>query len=246
MVELLDPQPDATLLELAAGPGDTGFLAAERLDARGRLISTDVVAEMVDAARRRGEELGVRNVEFRTVDAAAIDLPDAHVDGVLCRWGVMLVPDCEAAARETARVLRPGAGAVLAVWAEPDRNDWMTAAGRSALALGLGERPPPDAPGPFRFAEPRRLPTLLENAGLDVEIVEEVAIEWRAESLREWWEVVLDTSRMLANAVSAATPSQVKALRAGAEERLAAYVQDDGAVVVPGAARVALARRPAS
>ena len=36
MVDALDPQPGDTLLELAAGPGDTGFLAAELISRAGR------------------------------------------------------------------------------------------------------------------------------------------------------------------------------------------------------------------
>jgi SAM-dependent methyltransferase len=244
MVEGLDPHEGDTVLDLAAGPGDTGFLAAHRIGDTGRLLSTDVAPEMVEAARRHGAELGVENVEYRVVDAAAIDLPDGSVDGVLCRYGVMLVPDCEAAAREVARVLRPGARAAVAVWAEPDRNDWMTAAGRAALALGLADRPAPDAPGPFRLADPQRLQRLLEHAGLGVTRIEEVEITWRAPSLDEWWEVTLDTSRMLAKIVASATRSQVEAIRAGAAERLARYVASDGSVAVPGVARVALAERP--
>ena len=42
---------------------------------------------MVEAARRRAAELGVTNVEFDVVDAAAIDLPDASVDGILAAGG---------------------------------------------------------------------------------------------------------------------------------------------------------------
>ena len=97
----------------------------------------------------------------------------------------MLVPDCEARRREIARVLRPGARTALAVWASADRNDWMTAAGRAALALGLIERPDPDAPGPFRLADPERMRRLLEHAGLERHRHEEVEITWRASSLDE-------------------------------------------------------------
>ena len=93
LVALLDPVPGETVLELAAGPGDTGFIAAERLGPKGCLLSTDIAPEMVDAARRRAAELGVENVEFRVEDASSIDLSDASVDGVICRFGVMLVPD---------------------------------------------------------------------------------------------------------------------------------------------------------
>lgn len=245
MVDLLGPRGAETILDLAAGPGDTGFLAATRLGPAGRLISTDAAPEMVEAARRHAAVLGITNVEFRVVDAAAIDLPNDSVDGVLCRYGVMLVPDCAAAAREMARVLRPSGRAAIAVWADPDRNEWMTAAGRAALEHGLIERPAPDAPGPFRLAEPQRLAELLAGAGLEVARVEEVAITWRASSLDEWWAATLDTSRMLSQAVASASAEQIEAIQAGAAERLAHYVADDGSLAVPGLARVVLARHPA-
>ncbi len=245
MVEQLDPHEGETVLELAAGPGDTGFLAAERLGRTGRLLCTDAAPEMVAAARRRGAQLGLANVDYEVVDAASIDLPSGSVDGVLCRWGLMLVPDCERVVREIARVLRPGTRATLAVWAEPDRNDWMTAAGRSALALGLVERPPPDAPGPFRLAVPGRLQELLERAGLSLGGLEEVEITWRAASLDDWWQVTLDTSPALARMAEAATAAQLDAVRAGATERLQRYVAPEGTVAVPGVARVAVAERPA-
>ena len=65
MVQALDPQPGDTVLELAAGPGDTGFLAAPLLGEEGRLISSDFSSEMVEVARRRAAELGLENVEHR-------------------------------------------------------------------------------------------------------------------------------------------------------------------------------------
>src|SRR6185437_15653975 len=65
LVSRLDPQPGQTILELSAGTGDTGFLAAPRLEPGGRLITSDREPAMVEAARRRAAELGVRNAEFR-------------------------------------------------------------------------------------------------------------------------------------------------------------------------------------
>ena len=87
LVELLDPRPGQTVLELAAGPGDTGFLASPRLLPGGHLLTTDVAPEMLEAASRRAAELGLDNVTFAVEDAASLTLADATVDGVLCRWG---------------------------------------------------------------------------------------------------------------------------------------------------------------
>ena len=79
MVDALEPQPGETILELAAGLGDTGFAAAARVGEGGRLITTDFSAPMVEAARRRAEELGISNAEFRTMDAErmVVDLAGA-------------------------------------------------------------------------------------------------------------------------------------------------------------------------
>jgi SAM-dependent methyltransferase len=244
LVALLDPAPGERILELAAGIGETGFLAAGHLAPGGVLLSTDVAPEMVAAAQRRAAELGVEAVEFRVVDLMAIDLPDGAVDGVLCRFGIMLVEDPGVALAETARVLRPGGRAALAVWASPDENDWMTAAGRSAVELGLMERPDPQAPGPFRLADGDELRRLLEQAGFANVEIEDVPVHWRAASLDEWWGTVKDMSPTMASQLAALTGEQAEAIRRGGARRLEPHVQADGSLAVPGLARTARATRP--
>ena len=199
---------------------------------------------MLEAARRRAEELGLDDVEFQVEDAAALSFADASVDGILCRWGLMLVPDMGTAAGEIRRVLRPAGRAALAVWGSPDDNDWMTVPGRSALELGLMERPDPAAPGPFRLSADGALDGLLTSAGLSVGTVEDVAVLWRAGSLDEWWDVVRDTSRMLSTLLGSVGPDEAEAVREGAERRLDRWVRPDGSVAVPGVARLVLAARP--
>ena len=171
---------------------------------------------MLDAARRRAAELGLDDVEFRIEDIAALSFDDASVDGILCRWGLMLVPDMDAAAAEIRRVLRAEGRAALAVWGSPDDNDWMTAPGRSALELGLVERPDPAAPGPFRLSADGALAAVLRAAGLTVETVDDVRLVWRSPSLDEWWDAVRDTSRMLSMLLERLSPEEAQAVREGA------------------------------
>src|SRR5262249_11799083 len=119
LVKSLDPRSGQRVLEIAAGPGDTGLLAAKYLG-NGRLVSTDLSPEMVDAAGKRGAELGIQNAEYRVLDAQHMDLADASFDGVICRWGFMLMPNPAAALGECRRVLAPGGRLVFAVFTGPD------------------------------------------------------------------------------------------------------------------------------
>lgn len=244
-MELLEPQPGLRLLELAAGPGETGFVAVPHIQPGGELLSTDAAPEMVEAARRRAAELGLAGVRFGVENAAALSLPDDSFDAVLCRFGLMLVPDMNRAAGEIARVMRPGGRAVLAVWASSELNPWITATGRAAVELGLAEPSDRRAPGPFRLSDPAELRSVVLAGGLEIERVEDVPVTWVAASLDEWWETTRDTSRMLSSLLEELTVDQAATLRSRAEEHLEEYVADDGSLTVPGVARGLVATAPA-
>lgn len=241
MVDAIDPQPGHRVLELAAGPGDTGFLAAELIEPGGTLISSDVVEGMLDQARARAAELGIANVEFRTIDAEWIDLATADLDGVLGRFVYMLLADPATALRETRRVLRPGGRLALAAWAEPEANPWAWAPVTELVALGAIEHPDLDEPNMFAFRDPQRIVELLEETGFEDIVVESVAIVYRFASLDDWWDVQLDISTTLARAVGTISPAQRDDLRDAVDARLAQYVVDDGSVALPGLTHVAAA-----
>jgi SAM-dependent methyltransferase len=144
MIDAIAPQPGQTVLELAAGPGDTGLLAAELVRPDGKLICTDGAEAMVEVARARAAELGLSDVvEARPMEAEWIDLETATVDGLLCRWGYMLLADPETALRETRRVLRPEGRVALAVWDVREANPLLATPSASGRA---GSSSAPTAP----------------------------------------------------------------------------------------------------
>jgi len=229
------------VLELAAGPGDTGFLAAELIAPGGTLISSDAVEQMVQQARARAAELGIANVEFRTIEAEWIDLPAAGLDGVLARWAYMLLADPATALGETRRVLRPGGRVALAAWADPQENPWASAPTAELVAIGAIEEPDLDAPNMFAFRDSQRIRELLEDAGFTDIAVDQVPIVFRFASLDDWWDTQLDISTSLASSVGTLTPAQRDDLRDAIDARLAPYVADDGSVALPGLTHVAAA-----
>lgn len=241
MVEAIRSQPGHTVLELAAGPGDTGFLAAELIKPGGTLICTDSSEAMLEIARERAAELGLDNVELRPMEAEWIDLPAASVDGVLCRWGYMLLADPGAALRETRRVLKPGGRVALAAWAAREANPWVSVIGDELLAR---EAIPPldvSAPGMFAFSQPGRLEGLLEEAGFVEYEVSEIDFLFRAPSFDDWWEWQFDTSLSLAEGMERLTPEQRDELHDAVEARLAGFIAPDGAIALPARALVAWA-----
>lgn len=190
MVDRVDPKPGQTILELTAGPGETGFLVAERILPGGRLISTDLSAGMVAAARRGADAQGLTNVECRTMDAQAIDLPDASVDAVISRFGVMLLPDLAKAFGEIRRVLRHGGRLVYGVFGAPERNPLLSF---FAMAVAQHHQIPAGDPfgpgGPFSLADPDANRGPLETAGFGGIEVQEIAGTAHFASLDDYWQM---------------------------------------------------------
>jgi SAM-dependent methyltransferase len=187
LVDQLELTPGLTVLELAAGPGDVGIRVAESLAGDGRVIVSDRAAAMVEAAGRWAQQRGAQGVEARVLDAESLDLPDAAVDRVVCRFGYMLVPDREAAFRETRRVLRPGGRLAFAVWAERERNEWATTLWD--VLESLMPLPParPGGPGMFALADRGVVEDVLGRAGLEPQTVEEIPVEWRYPDFESYW-----------------------------------------------------------
>jgi ubiquinone/menaquinone biosynthesis C-methylase UbiE len=194
MVRRLDPQPGDTVLELAAGLADTGLMASRLVGEAGRVIVTDFAPEMVAGARRRAEEVGVKNAEFRVLDAERMDLETDSVDGVLCRWAYMLTTDPAAAFAETRRVLRPGGRLALSVWASRERNPALSLVGRVLESQGHIPPPEPEVPGAFAMADPGRIRELVVGAGFAEPEIEEVSFRWSFADQEAYWRYLTETS----------------------------------------------------
>jgi SAM-dependent methyltransferase len=240
LVDAIHPQPGQRVLELAAGLGDTGLLAASRVGQDGSVLITDGTEGMVAVAREHVEEVGATNVELRTMQAEWLDLPAASVDGVLCRFGYMLLVDPEAALRETRRVLKPGGRVALAVWDELERNPWMGVI-RNALAESGLAPAQPEGPGPFSLGSDAAVRELLDATGFDDIEVEGLDLSVDFPSLDAWWDHVMQTSMTTAAVVRGLAPAEHYKLRDLVDAGYAPYVRDNGSLQAPARALVAAA-----
>jgi ubiquinone/menaquinone biosynthesis C-methylase UbiE len=241
MIEAAELAPGARVLDLAAGPGEVGFLAAPLIEPGGTLISTDQSEAMVDLARARAAELGLGNVELRVIDAEWIDLELASVDVVLCRWGYMLMVDPAAAMRETRRVLRAGGRLALAVWDTRESNPWSAIPNAVLVEYGLTPPPEPAAPGPFALADRALLTDMLEEAGFTGIEIDTVAVPRSAPDFDTWWAIYLDLSPAALAAFRLADEEATEAVELSVRARLEPFTSSDGSISVPGRTLVARA-----
>jgi ubiquinone/menaquinone biosynthesis C-methylase UbiE len=241
LLDELAPRPGETILELAAGVGDTGFEAARLLGPDGRLITTDFAPAMLEAARRRGRELGIENVEYRVIDAEQIELDSGSVDGVLCRYGYMLMSDPAAALAETRRVLRAGGRLTLAVFGPPDRNPFFAILAGALVQRGHMPPPDPEAPGLFSMASEERTTRLLEGAGFGAVRTELVpAPRFAFRDLEEYLSLIGDTAGPIAFALRPLPADEREQIKAQLAEAFSPFATDEG-YEVPGLTLVSAA-----
>jgi SAM-dependent methyltransferase len=228
------------VLELACGGGGVGLAAAEN---GCEVVLSDVAPEMTAIAARRAA--GRAGVSTLVLDLEEIAQPDGSYDVVLCREGLMLTPDPGRAAREIARVLRPGGRVAVAVWAARERNPWLGIV-LAATSAQLGAPfPPPGVPGPFSLPDADGLATVLAEAGLEDVAVSELSVPARAGSFEEWWGRTVALAGPLARVLDSLPAETAEAIRARARASARAYKTPDG-VELPGVTLLASARTSTS
>ncbi len=158
--------PGDRVVDVGCGCGATTLDLARAVAADGAVFGVDVSEPMLEVARRRAREAGLRQARFALADASTHGFDPESSDLVVSRFGVMFFDDPAAAFANLRRALKPGGRLVFACWRPLAENGWFDVALQAALAH-LPQQPTgdPHAPGPFAFADPDRVRTLLAAAG---------------------------------------------------------------------------------
>ncbi len=221
------------VLDLGTGTGSLALRAAAQVGGQGRVIATDISPDMLDIAARRLKALHITNVDCSEGRAEALPAADESLDAVLASLSLMYVIDRAAAAREIARVLRPGGRLVAAVWAGPGEADivlFQQTAGQFA--------PPPPVPGvgPGALGDVEPFLGQLIGAGLEAES-RSVTTRFRFDDFASAWEA-------LAGVTTAALDAQTRE-RAKAAVRALMWPQGNGPRDFANRTHIITASKPA-
>jgi SAM-dependent methyltransferase len=233
------------VLDLGSGNGGTTLAAAARVTPIGRITAIDISAPMIDRARERSTAAGLTNVTYVLGDATTYPFEEESIDKLISRLGSMFFEDPESAFRNMLSALAPGAHVALGVWRGPRENQW--AMGPVAAAkefLEMPPRPGPTDPGPFSFADPDRVKSVLEAAGLqDIELA---PLDFQiplGKTLDEALNFVMEMGPLSAPLATVTGENRDKAIAA-----ITAVLKDnqgaDGVVRLAGACWIVTARAP--
>jgi SAM-dependent methyltransferase len=185
VVKLGDLKPGQHALDLGTGTGSVAIKAAEAVAPNGHITAVDISPEMLALARQRVAS-GRANITFVEGRGEAIPADSGSVDAVLASLSLMYVIDRDAAAREIARVLRPGGRLVAAVWAGPERADIVLL---QQTAGSFAPAPPVSDVGPGALGDPAPFLAQLANAGLEVHFDTEMT-EFTFDDFASAWEAL--------------------------------------------------------
>ncbi len=232
----------ATVLDVACGTGEPGLTLA-RTTPNLQVLGVDQAEAMIGVAQSKAAREKLTNIQFSVMPMHSLALPDASVDAVISRFGLLMFGDVPASAAELARVLRSGAPFSLAVWDDPSKNTLI-----STLFAILRKHLPPGHPSPLdalgEWAAEGRRTSLLEGLGLGPVQTEMFSWEYRFGSFDEPWDLVRSLDKFTGQADLG--PDMQVQVRRELLESLAAYRQPEGQWFIPHACRLIWGSRGSS
>ncbi len=102
------PKRGETVLDVGSGAGVDAIIAATAVGPEGRVIGVDMTPEMLDAARRNAERMGLDNIEFRKGLVERLPVDAESIDLVISNGVLNLMVDKHGAYKQIARALKPG------------------------------------------------------------------------------------------------------------------------------------------
>ncbi len=229
LVELAQIQPGHQVVDIASGVGEPAFTAARQVGPTGQVIGTDFAPEMLAIARENAKTLGLHQVEFREMDAEEPDLPIQSFNAVLCRFGLMFLPNLTTALTRLRQLLVPSGRFAAAVWGSAEHAPFSILNQTVRRVCQLPPLPP-GTPGVFSLGNEDILRQHFREAGFAEVQTEHSIVTLAYTSPELYFEERLATGANARMEFAAATEEEQTVIRNAVIEALQAHKEADGII----------------
>ena len=195
LIELAEIKPGQRVLDIATGIGEPAITAARIVGKMGQVTATDISAKMLSLARQRAISLGMQEViEFKEGDIETIDLTPSSFDAVLCRWGLMFLPDLNAGLSNIYRSLIEGGHFASSVWASPGQDTLSATTMNIVIKETNSKSPAPGTPGPFSLSDENNLRNSFITSGFKDLATERMIVSFDFDSPDDFTDFITETA----------------------------------------------------
>jgi SAM-dependent methyltransferase len=168
------------VLDIGCGAGATSMQLARQVGAVGLVLGVDVSRPLLELARVEAGRHILPQLAFLEADASTAELP-GDINLAFSRFGVMFFDEPVPAFAHMRHAMAKDGRLVFVCWRAPRENPWaMTPVVAAREALGVTPEPmDPNSPGPFAFADPDRIQSILKDAGFAVADIAKVDADLR-------------------------------------------------------------------
>lgn len=234
IIRSINPKNTDLVLDIAGGTGEPGLTIAT-MTKSGKVVITDLSEKMLEITREHAKSRGIDNIETRACDVCELPFDDNTFDAISCRFGFMFFPDMLMAAKEMARVLKPGGRIAVAVWSGPEKNFWVTAIGGTINRNMQLSPPPPEAPGMFRCAKEGLIQGLFQQAGLKNTSEKEIAGRLNSKTADVYWNMMTEVAAPFVAALSQADDVMKEKIKSEVYQALNEKYPDGNVVIASSA-----------
>ncbi|QBD82617.1 methyltransferase domain-containing protein [Ktedonosporobacter rubrisoli] len=222
------------VLDIATGIGEPAVTAAHRVGLTGEVMALDFAPEMVAIAKERAGAHGLENITFVISDAEQLDLPQGYFDAILCRWGLMFLPNLVTALDGMRQHLKMGGRLAAAVWSRADK---APVASLALAVVGRHIQAPPQAsssPGPFSLADVSALTHAFELAGFIDVRSELMTPVWEFATAEDYTRFQRDIAPPIKAMIAHLSPDHQLQIWQEITEAARHYQTSDGRIQIPG------------
>jgi SAM-dependent methyltransferase len=238
------PAAGELVLDIGCGCGSTTLELARRVGSGGRVLGVDISAPMLGRARERAA--ADLPVDFIQADATVYAFEPGAADLLFSRFGVMFFAEPRKSFANMRRGLRRRGRLAFACWRELRKNPWLMLPLEAACRhVPRPPAPGPEEPGPFAFADERRVRDILEAAGFAEARLEPLDVSLDI-GIGRGLDAAVETATGMGPASRALEGQPAELRNAAIHSVRAALVryQVGNAVALPGAVWIVTARNP--